>query len=126
MTTTAKGRIGRDTKITFTITGVEAAKVYAILGKSSGTGSTLWTRLCRLFEDRNDSARAYQKVIRPLGGNETLRYSGHEDQWLDELFGKEHYEGRVDIEDIQSQIEVLQEKLESAKLTPVTATQIVL
>lgn len=122
----AKTRIGRDTKITFTITGVEAAKIYGIIGKSSGTGSPLWNKLCRLFEEHNDSARAYQKVIRPLSPHEALRYSGHERQWLEELFGKERYEDRVDVEDIQSQIDVLQEKLESAKLVPVTATQIIL
>lgn len=116
--------IGRNTEIEFKITGSEAAKIYAILGKTTGSSSTLWSRLSRLFESRNGSYRAYQNVIRPLSGPETLRYSSYEVQWLNELFGKETYEEEVNVEDIQSQIEVLQAKLESAKLAPTTATLI--
>lgn len=119
-----KSPIGRDTVIEFKITGVEAAKIYAILGKTTGTSSTLWSSLSRLFEQRNGSYRAYQNTIRPISGTDILNYSQHEKEWLNTLFGKESFEEYVDVEDIKSQINVLQAKLESVKLIPTTATQI--
>lgn len=101
-------------KITIEMTGRDAARLYAVLGRVNGPYSDLWADVKDLFEPVGKQDK-YDKFFRtPKTREEMLNYNSYFKDWENLLFKSD---AEIELEALEIKMNDLQKQIDRVKLT---------